>query len=166
MAYFCGSFRFGHYVNDPCRLFVAFNVTEGIAGAVNNGISFDGDAEREVVVLRCLFVSPTETGKNKTEDEYEENDTPEIDPLVMNLARAFRWQTLIDKGHFSNVNELANAIGKDSAYVARVLRLTLLAPEIVHSILTGNLPDNFSVDSLKQALPMLWSEQKKLLGIE
>ena len=55
---------------------------------------------------------------------------------------------------------------KDSAYVARVLRLTLLAPEIVHSILTGNLPDNFSVDSLKQALPMLWSEQKKLLGIE
>ena len=90
----------------------------------------------------------------------------EIDPLVMNLARAFRWQTLIDEGHFSNVNELANAIGKDSAYVARVLRLTLLAPEIVHSILTGNLPDNFSVDSLKQALPMLWSEQKKLLGIE
>ena len=86
--------------------------------------------------------------------------------LLINLARAFRWQKLIDEGHFSNVNELANAIGKDSAYVARVLRLTLLAPEIVHTILTGNLPDNFSVDSLKQALPVLWSEQKKLLGIE
>ena len=97
--------------------------------------------------------------------------TPETElslaePLLINLARAFRWQTLIDEGHFSNVNELANAIGKDSAYVARVLRLTLLAPEIVHTILTGNLPDNFSVDSLKQALPVLWSEQKKLLGIE
>ena len=87
------------------------------------------------------------------------------EPLLINLARAFRWQTLIDEGHFSNVNELANAIGKDSAYVARVLRLTLLAPEIVHTILTGNLPDNFSVDCLKQALPVLWSEQKKLLGI-
>ena len=97
--------------------------------------------------------------------------TPETEqslaePLLINLARAFRWQKLIDEGHFSNVNELANAIGKDSAYVARVLRLTLLAPEIVHTILTGNLPDNFSVDSLKQALPVLWSEQKKLLGIE
>ena len=96
--------------------------------------------------------------------------TPETEqslaePLLINLARAFRWQTLIDEGHFSNVNELANAIGKDSAYVARVLRLTLLAPEIVHTILTGNLPDNFSVDSLKQALPVLWLEQKKLLGI-
>ena len=84
----------------------------------------------------------------------------------MNLARAFRWQELIDSGVYRNAAELANAIGKDSAYVARVLRLTLLAPEIVHIILTGNLPDNFSVDSLKQALPVLWSEQKKLLGIE
>ena len=97
--------------------------------------------------------------------------TPETEqslaePLLINLARAFRWQTLIDEEHFSNVNELVNAIGKDSAYVVRVLRLTLLAPEIVHTILTGNLPDNFSVDSLKQALPVLWSEQKKLLGIE
>ena len=73
---------------------------------------------------------------------------------------------MIDEGHFSNVNELANAVGKDRAYVARVLRLTLLAPEIVHAVLTGNLPDGFSVDRLKQALPVLWSEQKKVLGIE
>ena len=50
--------------------------------------------------------------------------------------------------------------------MARVLRLTLLAPEIVHAVLTGNLPDGFSVDKLKQALPVLWSEQKKVLGIE
>ena len=60
---------------------------------------------------------------------------------------------------------MTNAIGKDYAYVARVLRLTLLAPEIVHAVLTGNLPEGFSVDRLKQALSVLWSEQKKLLGI-
>ena len=47
----------------------------------------------------------------------------------------------------------------------RLLSEVRLAPEIVHTILTGNLPDNFSVDCLKQALPVLWSEQKKLLGI-
>ena len=87
------------------------------------------------------------------------------EPLIVNLARAFRWQSLIDEGHSSNVGELAEAVGKDRAYVARVLRLTLLAPEIVHAVLTGNLPDGFSVDRLKQALPVLWSEQKKMLGI-
>ena len=97
---------------------------------------------------------------------FPENDSVAVDPLVMNLARAFRWQTLIDEGHFSNVNELANAIGKDSAYVARVLRLTLLAPEIVHAILTGTLPEGIGVEDLRQSMPVLWSEQKKLLGIE
>ena len=88
------------------------------------------------------------------------------DPLIMNLARAFRWQTLIDEGHFSNVNELANAIGKDPAYVARVLRLTLLAPEIVHAILTEALPAEIGEEDLRQSMPRLWSEQKKLLNIE
>ena len=88
------------------------------------------------------------------------------DPLIMNLARAFRWQTLIDEGHFSNVNELANAIGKDPAYVARVLRLTLLAPEIVHAILTGVLPEGIGVEDLRQSMPVLWSEQKKLLNMK
>ena len=88
------------------------------------------------------------------------------DPLITNLARAYRWQTLIDEGHFSNVNELANAIGKDSAYVARVLRLTLLAPEIVHTVLTGALPEGIGVEDLRQSMPVLWSEQKKLLNME
>ena len=76
------------------------------------------------------------------------------------------WQSLIDAGQFANVHELANTIGKDYAYVARVLRLTLLAPEIVHAILTGALPDGIGVEDLRQSMPVLWSEQKKLLNME
>ena len=88
------------------------------------------------------------------------------DPLITNLARAYRWQSLIDAGQFANVHELANAIGKDYAYVARVLRLTLLAPEIVHAVLTGALPEGIGVEDLRQSMPVLWSEQKKLLKME
>jgi len=88
------------------------------------------------------------------------------DPLITNLARAWRWQSLIDEGRFANVHELANAIGKDYAYVARVLRLTSLAPEIVHAVLTGTLPEGIGVENLRQSLPILWSEQKKLLNME
>ena len=88
------------------------------------------------------------------------------DPLITNLARAYRWQSLIDEGRFSNVHELAAAIGKDQAYVARVLRLTLLAPEIVHAVLTGALPEGIGVEDLRQSMPVLWSEQKKLLNME
>ena len=97
--------------------------------------------------------------------------TPETEqslaePLLINLVRAFRWQKLIDEGHFSNVNELANAIGKDSAYVARVLRLTLLAPEIVHAILAGTLKRNIPIENFRKEMPIRWEDQKKLFDFE
>ena len=95
-----------------------------------------------------------------------DNEQNFVDPLIINLARAFRWQALIDEGRFSNVQELARGVGKDQAYVARVLRLTLLAPEIIHAALTGTLPEGIGVENLRQSQPVLWSEQKKLIGME
>jgi hypothetical protein len=75
-----------------------------------------------------------------------------VDPLVLNLARAFRWQELIDSGTYSNAIELARAIGKDTAYVARTVRLTLLAPEIIHAILHGTLKKSISMETLRKAV--------------
>lgn len=46
------------------------------------------------------------------------------------------------------------------------MRLMLLAPEIVHAVLTGTLPEGIGVENLRQAMPVLWSEQKKLLNME
>ena len=97
---------------------------------------------------------------------FRGNDSLEIDPLAMNLARAFRWQTLIDSGTYSNTIELADAIGKDPAYVARLIRLTLLAPEIVHAILTGTLRKTVSMETLRKELPVRWEDQKTLFGVE
>ena len=97
---------------------------------------------------------------------FQENDSLEIDPLAMNLARAFRWQALIDSGTYSNTVELADAIGKDPAYVSRLIRLTLLAPEIVHAILAGTLQISVSMDTLRKELPVRWEDQKKLFGVE
>ena len=72
------------------------------------------------------------------------------------------WQKLIDEGVYSNVQELARAIGKDMAYVSRI---TLLSPEIIHGVLTGQL-DQIGVEKCKQPFPVLWDEQKKFFGIE
>ena len=67
--------------------------------------------------------------------------------------------------HSSDVRKLARAIGKDMAYVSRITRLTLLSPEIIHGILTGQL-DQIGVEKCKQPFPILWDEQKKFFGIE
>ena len=97
---------------------------------------------------------------------FPENDTPEIDPMVMNLARAFRWQALIDSGTYSNTTELAEATGKDPAYISRIIRLTLLAPEIVHAILAGTLQRSVPLEKLRKEMPIRWEDQKKLFGVE
>ena len=88
------------------------------------------------------------------------------DPMITNIARAFRWQALIDSGKFSNVHELARAIGKDDGYVSRIIRLTLLSPEIIHAIIAGTLEKDIGIEQLKQAMPLMWDDQKKMFGME
>ena len=88
------------------------------------------------------------------------------EPIITNLARAFRWQAFIDSGKFSNVHELARAIGKDDGYVSRIIRLTLLSPEIIHAIIAGTLEKDIGIEQLKQAMPLMWDDQKKMFGME
>ena len=95
-----------------------------------------------------------------------DSETSFTDPMITNIARAFRWQTLIDEGKFSNVHELARAIGKDDGYVSRIIRLTLLSPEIIHAVLAGKINKSISTEKLKLALPPMWDEQQKLFGME
>jgi hypothetical protein len=63
---------------------------------------------------------------------------PKIDrALLKALARAHRWQRMLDEGRFATLAELAAAERISRSYVCRVLRLTLLAPDIVERILDG-----------------------------
>ena len=88
------------------------------------------------------------------------------EPLALGLARAFRWQALIDSGVYENVSDLARAIGEDHAFVARTIRMTLLAPEIVHAILAGTLKKSIPMELLRKEMPILWEDQKKQFGID
>lgn len=80
--------------------------------------------------------------------------------LVIALARAHRWQRLFDEGKFETITELAEAIGLDRSYVARISRLTLLAPDIVEAILMGNEPSGLSFRRIMESLTMVWERQR------
>ncbi len=58
--------------------------------------------------------------------------------LVKALARAFRWKRMLESGEFATIAELAEREGIAPSYMTRVLRLTLLAPDVVDAILDGN----------------------------
>ena len=51
------------------------------------------------------------------------------------------------------------------AYVSRLTRLTLLAPEIVHYIISGKL-DKAGAKKCREPFPELWDEQIKFFGIK
>jgi len=79
--------------------------------------------------------------------------------LVKALARAFRWRRMLETGHFATLNELAAAEKINSSYVSRLLRLTLLAPDIVEAILDGRQPSELTLPGLMQGVPVLWKRQ-------
>ena len=63
---------------------------------------------------------------------------PHVDStLVKAIARAFRWQKLLETGHYATIKEIARAERINPSYASRVLRLTLLAPTTVEAILDG-----------------------------
>ena len=90
----------------------------------------------------------------------ERPKSPSQEPLVTALARAFHWQELIDSGRYGSITELAEALGVDRSYVGRVIRLTLLAPDIVEAIVRGDEPSGLSLERLVKKMPMLWEEQR------
>jgi len=76
--------------------------------------------------------------------------------LVKALARAFRWRRMLEAGRYSTINELAAAEKINSSYVSRLLRLTLLAPDIVEAILDGRQPDGMTLPGLMEPFPVEW----------
>jgi hypothetical protein len=88
-------------------------------------------------------------------------------PTIKMLGKAFHWQRMIDDGEYASGNELARALRLEEGYVAEILRLTLLAPDIIEAILEGRQPRHLNPHALKGRLahlPREWTAQRELLG--
>ncbi len=79
------------------------------------------------------------------------------------LARAHRWKRLLESGRYASISEMAAAERIDRGFLGRVLRLTLLAPEIVEAILDGRQPAILGLPRLMNPFPIAWSEQRRAL---
>lgn len=84
--------------------------------------------------------------------------------IVKAIARAFRWREMLENGTHSTIAEIAAAEKINESYVGRVLRLTLLAPDIVEAILGGRQPSSFPLDRLLSPFPSEWHAQRQKIG--
>ena len=83
--------------------------------------------------------------------------------MVKALARGFRWQRLLESGQYATIEEIAKAEKINTSYISRILRLTLLSPEIVEMILDGRQPTSMTLKSLQKSFPIDWEAQREML---
>ena len=79
--------------------------------------------------------------------------------LIKALARAFRWKRMLETGAFATIAELAAHEGIAPSYMTRVLRVTLLAPEIVQTILDGRQGAEMTLARILEPFPIEWQDQ-------
>ncbi|MFL1463456.1 hypothetical protein ACI6QG_14720 [Roseococcus sp. DSY-14] len=80
--------------------------------------------------------------------------------LVKALARAFRYQRLLDEGRYASISEMADGEKIERGYLGCLMRLTLLAPPIVEAILNGRQPEGMMLAELLKPFPVEWDRQR------
>lgn len=73
--------------------------------------------------------------------------------IVKAIARAFRCN-MLEGGQYATIREIATAENINESYVSRVLRLTLLAPEIVEAMLNGRQGPGITLAVLMMPFPV------------
>jgi len=95
--------------------------------------------------------------------QEQPNKTAINAPLINAIARAFYWAKLIDQGVVASGSEIAQREGLEPSTVNERLRLSLLSPKIVESILSGVQPEGMTMQWLtRNSFPANWSKQEKL----
>lgn len=85
--------------------------------------------------------------------------------MIKSIARAFRWQKLLENGTYTCLDDIARSEKIGASFVSRYYRLVLLAPDIVEAILDGRQPAELTVKVLLKSFPITWNGQRDFLGV-
>ena len=134
----------------------------------NDARSYVSDGQRVTLVPltikrrqnRKLLIPPTPESAAATTGGLDA-------PMIKTLGKAFYWKRLIDEGVYPTTADLARALKLEPGWAAEVLRMTMLAPDIVEAIFEGRQPRHLNLHTLRgrqDLLPRDWGEQRRLLG--
>jgi hypothetical protein len=85
--------------------------------------------------------------------------------MVKAIARAFRWREMLECGDYGTIREISAAEKINESYVARVLRLTLLAPDVIEDILGGSQSSDVQLEHLLRRFAVEWPLQRRAFGL-
>lgn len=85
--------------------------------------------------------------------------------LLEGLARAFYWRHLMDTSVVTSGSDIARREGLHFSVVNELLRMTLLAPDIIDQFLVGRQPRRLTLMWFQRnRLPVDWPAQRAILA--
>ena len=90
------------------------------------------------------------------------NDT--IHAIQQAVIKALTWNQALITGSAQSLTALARENNVTQRYVAHLIKLAFLSPDIIQAILRGEVTADLSLDRLKKGFPLDWEAQRKALG--
>ncbi len=93
-------------------------------------------------------------------------DAPAHDTTFLEgLGRAFYWQKLLDSGAMKSASDIARNESLHPSTVSELLRLTLLAPDIIEQLMAGRQPIRLTLIWFQRnRLPVDWQAQRNIIA--
>lgn len=89
---------------------------------------------------------------------------PAHDVNILNVVgRGFFWQDLLDTDVYASGSDIAKVEDVTPSTVNRLVRMGLLAPDLIEELMAGKQPRRLTAHWLiRNRIPSLWSEQRAL----
>jgi hypothetical protein len=95
-------------------------------------------------------------------ENVEGMDCRTQDPHVLRaIGRAWAWRRKIDTGEFNTAQDLADAEGISDRFISRMMRLSYLSPDVLHRLVTQQVPLALSLNELIAVTELPWAQQMK-----
>ncbi|MFH1268301.1 MAG: hypothetical protein ABIK89_21480, partial [Planctomycetota bacterium] len=141
-----------------------------LATELANGPQTEAAEDGATITVHVPMTFKVRGGRKEIILPPDANTTPDVGPrrpIVVALARAYKWQKLLDTGEAGSIDVLAQKYDVDRSYVSRILNLAGLAPDIVERILRGDEPEGISLRNLQKGpLVCWWRQRQQWLGIK
>lgn len=109
---------------------------------------------------RKVLTPPPSSAPDSTVGGFDES-------MIRTLGKGFHWQRQLDEGRYPHVSDLARKQKLERGWVSEILRMTLLAPDIITAIVEGRQPRHVNLHALRgriDIIPRDWNDQRRLLG--
>ena len=85
--------------------------------------------------------------------------------LVRAMIRAYRWRDLLESGAAKSVESISRTEHVNASYLAKLLSLAYLAPDLTDEILSGTQPRQLMLKHIRELdIPLDWQAQRRLFA--